>query len=194
MGRMKKLIASIATLVLVPLLLVPATVWVEQLMLSHGWASPEWLAAALQWGRAVIEHPVFAVVLTAAVSFAAGLLADDLALRFDGRHPMTRAGRLRQLAPELSSLAYDFDLYLRGRDEPTVPPNYWGKLFVARAKLERNGIVLPKSEHEMSAADYLRYASVIFHLIAPMLDAGEVDAAKAAVRSSYTWRPPKAER
>jgi hypothetical protein len=186
MASMKKTPVSLLALVATTFLTVLLSLPLEQALIASGWASPAWLSTMNEWVLSMYAHPLTLIWAGGVIGLTVGFFLDDVAKRFDGRYPMTRAGRLAKLAPLLSEAAHEMDV-MRHRRELGRFPAISGDVAMLMHRLEKDGILVPVAAFNKDTERYLAHMAGIFHLIHPMLAAGMVDEAKAAVAKSATW-------
>ncbi|MDK8874376.1 hypothetical protein [Paracoccus sp. SSJ] len=174
---MRAIITAVASLVLAPFL---ATLAVE---VVKPWLPPG--MAVLKWMTAMYEAAAFPWVVAGATGLLVGLWLDKISAVFDGRHPITKAGKAKAMAVEASLLGIEIENSLSPMwGTPAPDPTDYVRAIAMFGKISALGIPTPSRGHEgQKPAEVMRtYAAFLRQVSVPM-EAGNLDLARAVARS-----------
>lgn len=172
---MKKIIAWTLTVIAGPLLVA--------FLQPH---LPAALSLSWPWVIAVSEWHGLPWVLAGIIGFQIGLWFDRWVSAFDGRNPITKSGKAKNLAPKVGSIALRCEVLLAPASRMHVDENELrAEILMIGEKLAHLGTDEPHLPPDMSREDMLSSVAVMFRAIRPALADGDV---KTAVMLSKTVR------
>lgn len=155
----------------------------ERILERTGWydTPTSALTIAMNWIENIVGVTAFPWVAASILGLAAGVWADTMLRRFDGRHPIGKVAQAKALAGSLEYLATRIDHATR---EPYPSTGQYPGLFseseIAATKLAKLGISVPQNDGA-SAGEVLRRLSALLKFVSPLLREGQIEKAQRMV-------------
>jgi len=134
---------------------------------------------------AVYEAAAFPWVVAGATGLVIGLWLDKVSAVFDGRHPITKAGKAKAIAVEASLLGIEIENSLSPMwGTPAPDPTDYVRAIAMFGKISALGIPTPsRGQKGQKPVEVMRtYAAFLRQVSVPM-EAGNLDLARAVARS-----------
>lgn len=182
---MRAIITTLASLLLAPFLASTAVEIVKP-FLPNGWR-------VLGWMTAMYESAIFPWVVAGAGGLLAGLWLDRIASVFDGRHPMTKRGKLRMLAPSVERISTSCEMAMSPIHEGMVNRNTLRAQIVQTGqKLQKLGIIDPYIPADVSEWVLFHNVSAQWRALLPAMEDGDLATARhlsVVVRENQIKQP-----
>ena len=174
---MRAIITAVASLVLAPFL---ASLAVE---IVKPWLPPG--LTVLKWMTAMYEAAAFPWVVAGATGLLVGLWLDKISAVFDGRHPITKAGKAKAMAVEASLLGIEIENSLSPMwGTPAPDPTDYIRAASMFRRMSALGLPTPQQQQPGQKPEEVMalYAAYLRQVSVPM-EAGNFDLARAVAGS-----------
>lgn len=131
------------------------------------------------WLLMLYESAAFPWVVAGAGGLLLGMFLDKASAVFDGRHPMTKRGKLRLLAPAVHGVASNCELALSPIYSATINRNMLrAQIYQVGRKLTKLGLSEPHVPEDASPYVMFQNVSSQWRAILPAMEEGDLEAAR----------------